>query len=69
MNVYVTDGSENCFYTAVFSACTDKSCLLLSRSFQLPLGAQIVCVQEEKEKADRVKRRLLQYDRHSLDDI
>ena len=69
MNVYVTDGSENCFYTAVFSACTDRSCLLLSRSFQLPLGAQIVCVQEEKEKSDRVKRRLLQYDRHSLDDI
>ena len=69
MNVYVTDGSENCFYTAVFSACTDKDCLVVSRSFQVPLGAEIVCVQTEEEKSSRVKNKLLRYDRQSLSDV
>lgn len=69
MKVYVTDGSEDCFYTAAFFACTDRDCLVASQSFQLPLGAEVCEVATDREKSARVKKRLLQYDRRSADDI
>ena len=63
MKIYLTDGTEGCFYTAAFSACTDRSCIVTSaRSLQLPLGAETVCVTEDEQKRERVKRKLRELD-------
>lgn len=69
MNVYITDGTENGFYTAAFFACRDSDCLVASQSVQLPLGAQVCEISEDEEKCARVKRRLRQYDGACLNDI
>ncbi len=70
MNVYLTDGSEDCFYTAVFSACTDRDCVVTSaRSLQLALGSTVLVVRADEEKCGRVKKKLQQYAPRSLADI
>lgn len=70
MKIYLTDGTEGCFYTAAFSACTDRGCIVTSaHSVQLPLGAETVCVQEDEEKRERVKRKLRALDAHCLREI
>ena len=70
MNVYITDGTENCFYTAVFNACTDKDCIVTSScAVQLPLGANVVAVTADGEKCTRVKKKLNEYAPHALKDI
>lgn len=70
MKIYLTDGTEGCFYTAAFSACTDRGCIVTSaRSLQLPLGAETICVQEDEEKRERVKRKLRALDARCLREI
>ena len=70
MNIYLTDGTEGCFYTAAFSACTDRGCIVTSaRTFQLPLGAQTVEVVEDEEKRERVRRKLRALDPPCLREI
>ena len=32
MNIYITDGTPESFYTAVFTACTDKDCIASLRN-------------------------------------
>ena len=54
MNLYLTDGSEEGFFTAAFRACTDKGCLVTSaKTFQPPLGARMLEVAAEADKAER----------------
>lgn len=70
MKVYVTDGTPDCFYTAVFSACTDKDGVITSaKNLQLRLGAEIVPVRADEKKCERVKRRLKEYDRGAERDV
>ena len=70
MNVYITDGTPDGFYTAAFRACTDKDCIVTSeKSIQLPLGAAIIEVATDSEKCARVKRKLSAADGHALHDI
>ena len=70
MKIYLTDGTEGCFYTAAFSACTDRGCIVTSaRNIQLPLGAETICVQEDEEKRERVKRKLRALDARCLREI
>lgn len=70
MRIYLTDGTEGCFYTAAFTACTDRGCIVTSaRSVQLLPGAETVCVREDAEKRDRVKRKLRALDGRCLREI
>ena len=70
MNVYITDGTPECFYTAVFSACTDKGCVVTSaKDFQLPLGAVLIEVAPDGEKSARVQKKLRAIDGGALREI
>lgn len=70
MNVYITDGSEECFYAAAFRACTDNGCLVTSaKTFQPPLGARMLEVAAEADKAERVRAKLRALDGRALRDI
>lgn len=70
MTYYLTDGSEESFYTAVFIAYSDKDCIITSeRSIQLGLDVTTVDVVADEEKAERVKRKLHALDRGAEEDI
>lgn len=70
MNVYITDGSEDCFYTAVFSACTDKDCVVTSsRTVQLPMDSTVIVTQTDEKKCARVRKKLAEYAPRSLKDV
>lgn len=70
MNIYITDGTPESFYTAVFTACTDKDCIVTSaRDFQMPMGARLIEVSADKEKCARVCRKLQQCDGRALNDL
>ena len=70
MNIYIIDGSEKAFYTAVFSACTDKTCLITSgKNLQLTLDAKVVTVLPDEAKIARVKKKLREYDKECLREI
>ena len=70
MNIYITDGTEESFYTAAFTACTDAGCLVCSaREIQLCIDAALIRVAPDEEKCGRVKRKLTLCDPHCLRDI
>lgn len=70
MNIYITDGTEEGFYTAAFDACTDADCRICSgQAVQLCLGASLIQVGADEEKCGRVKGRLKSCDPRCLRDI
>ena len=70
MNVYVTDGTEACFYTAAFAAYADKDCVITSaKRFQLSVGAKVVRVETDAEKQERVLRKVRACDPRAPRDI
>ena len=70
MNVYITDGTPDGFYTAVFNACTDRDCVVTSsRTVQLALDSTVILVDTDEEKSGRVKRKLREYAPRSLGDV
>lgn len=63
MIIFLTDGTLDSFYTAVFYAYTEKNCIVTStRNIQLTIGAYIKNVVTEADKAERVKKKLKEYD-------
>ena len=57
MTFYLTDGSEDCFYTAVFDCYADKQGVITSRrDVQLALDSEVKEVATDNNKATRVKK-------------
>lgn len=70
MTYYITDGTADCFYTAVFDAYKDKDCVITSETdVQIGLGCEMKEVRAVPEKAGRVRRRLASYDGRALNDV
>lgn len=70
MTYYITDGSEDCFYTAVFDAYKNENCIITSQGdIQLGLGYELIEVERDENKAERVKRKLNLLDAGALNDI
>lgn len=70
MTYYITDGSEDCFYTAVFDAYKDNDCIITSSTdVQLGLGCDIKEVKCDSQKAERVRRKINLLDTGGLNDI
>ena len=70
MTVYLVDGSEDNFYTAVFNAYNDRECIITSeRDVQLGLDYEIKDVVTDDEKARRVRAKLNALDRGAEEDI
>lgn len=70
MTYYLVDGSEDCFYTAVFDAYTNKDCIITSeRNVQLGLGVDVIEIETDENKANRVRAKLNALDRGAEEDI
>lgn len=70
MKIYLTDGTEECFYTAVFDAYKDTGAEITSDgNIQLGLDYEVICVAPDGEKCGRVKAALLKYDGQAVNDI
>ncbi len=70
MTYYLVDGSEDCFFTAVFDAFTDKNSIITSeKNVQIGLGFNLVEVKADSEKCGRVKKKLGALDKPCLEDI
>ena len=70
MKYYLVDGSDDCFFTAVFDAFKDNDCIITSeKDLQLGLGYGLTEVITDNEKAERVKNKLNALDRFCLEDI
>jgi len=68
--VYFTDGTSECFYTAVFDAYKDENAYITSeRSLQLSLGETHVYVEADGEKVARVLNKLKRLDARTVYDV
>ncbi len=70
MTYYITDGTDDCFYTAVFDAYKDNDCMITSQSdVQMGLGYELVEVITDGQKSERVRRKLNLLDCNAVNDI
>lgn len=70
MMYFLVDGSEDCFYTAVFDAYKNKECLITSeRDVQLGLGFEVIDVVTDGNKAERVRAKINALDKGAAEDI
>lgn len=70
MNVYLVDGTAQCFYTAAFDAYADKGCAVTSqKNVQLAFDSALVEVKTDAGKAERVLKKLRQYDKFAEEEI
>lgn len=69
MNVYFTNGTTECFFTAVFNAYGDKDALITADNAQLTIGGKTVDVYSENEKSARVQNAISKFDGKALNDI
>lgn len=70
MTYFLVDGSEDCFYTAVFDAYKNKECLITSeRDVQLGLGFEVIDVVTDENKAARVRAKINALDKGAAEDI
>lgn len=59
MKFFIVDGSEDCFYTAVFDAYKQKEAIITSAgAVQLGFDSEVTEVTADREKADRVRNKL-----------
>ncbi|MGN0804546.1 MAG: TIGR03915 family putative DNA repair protein [Candidatus Coproplasma sp.] len=70
MNYFLVDGTEDCFYTAVFDGYKEKDLIITSeRDVQLGLGYDLREIVTDSEKAERVKRKLNLLDSLATEDV
>ena len=67
--IYFYNGTLEGFLTAFVAAYADADAAVASEGFQLPLGAEVVNVATDIEKADKAKKRLLSFDKQSMHDL
>jgi probable DNA metabolism protein len=70
MTYYLVDGSESCFFTAVFDAYNNTDCIItMADNVQLGFDSDVVDVSADEEKAERVRKKLQQIDVAALREI
>lgn len=70
MKIFLVDGSEDCFFTAVFIAYNKSNCIITGeRNLQLGFDSYVEEVQTDEKKAERVKNKLNEYDNLAVEEI
>ena len=70
MKTFVTDGSAASFFTAVFDAFAENNCTVSSETqVQTSLGNEIVQVDYDAEKCERVRQGIARYDKCAEEEI
>jgi hypothetical protein len=66
---YFFDGTKEGFLTAFAIAFQDKNAILTSKNAQLFLGEPPVFVQTNLQKAEKIGKRLMEFDKPALHDL
>ena len=70
MTFYITDGSEESFYTAVFDCYKDREGIITCRGdLQMTLDSTFRQIKADESKCARVKNKIAEYDGAALNDI
>ena len=70
MKIFVTDGGSDSFFTAVFEAYKESECVITSDSnVQMSFDSEVVSVDCDLEKCERVQRGIEKYDKNAVDDV
>ncbi len=69
MKIFITDGTAQSFFTAVFDAFKEDCIITSDDSFQLPLDSEIIRVSTDEEKCERVRRGIARYDTYAEEEI
>lgn len=70
MKIYITDGDDCSFYTAVFDAFKEKECIITSdENIQLSFDSEVYRVTTDENKCKRVRDGIAKYDRLALEEI
>ncbi|MDE6585948.1 MAG: TIGR03915 family putative DNA repair protein [Clostridia bacterium] len=70
MKIFICDGTPDSFFTAVFDAYNESGCLITSdKDVQLSLGCEVINVETDFEKCERVKSGIKKCDREAVYDI
>ena len=70
MKIFITDGSFVSFYTAVFNAYIEKDCIITSNNnIQLALGSEVIRVNYDIDKFERVRAGIAKYDTYAEKEI
>lgn len=70
MKIFITDGGSDSFFTAVFNAYKESECVITSdEAVQIGFDSQIVRVETDIEKSERVQRGITKYDKGAVGDI
>lgn len=67
--IYLYDGTAEGFLCAFLASFPDSNARIASDGFQLPIGAEAVNIATDKDKAEKVKKRLLSFDKRSMHDL
>ena len=67
--IYLYDGTAEGFLCAFLLSYSDRDARVASDGFQLPIGAEAINVATDKKKAEKVKERLLSFDKRSMHDL
>lgn len=66
MNIYLISDIYECFYTAVFYGFKEDCVITSDKNVQLSLSDKIIKVSPERDKTERVKRKMSACDPHSV---
>lgn len=70
MKIFICDGTADNFFTAVFDAYSESECVITSDSeIQLTLDSEIIRVETDEEKSQRVQAGIAKCDSEAIDDI
>lgn len=70
MKIFITDGGSDSFFTAVFEAYKESECVITSdNNVQISFDCELVRIDADFEKCERVQRGIAKYDREAIDDI
>ena len=70
MKIFITDGSTLSFFTAVFDAFTEKDSIITSdKTIQLALDSEVMSVNPDTQKCERVRTAIAKYDKYAEEEI
>lgn len=70
MKIFITNGTPAAFFTAVFDAFPEKECVITSDTLvQLSFDSEVIRVEYDGEKCERVRKGIAKYDRLAEEQI
>lgn len=70
MKIFITDGGSASFFTAVFEAYRERECVITSNEqVQISFDSEIVRVETDSEKSERVQRGIMRCDKQAISDV